>query len=150
MSFEPITTQEDFDARIQDRLVREAKKIRGEFSDYEELKTKAGTYEAAITAAQETIAGHEATIRDLTEKTKRYETDSAKTRIALAKGLPYEMASRLTGETEEEITADAESLQKLMAPTTRVEFPMKGTEPEKVDRETAAFAKMLDDLSKGD
>ncbi len=150
MSFEPITTQEDFDARIQDRLAREAKKIRGEFSDYEELKTRAGTYEATIQAAQDTIAGHEATIQELTDKAKRYETDSAKTRIALAKGLPYEMARRLSGETEEEITADAESLRKLMAPTTRVELPMKGTEPDKVDKETAAYTRMLNELSKGE
>ena len=41
MDFEPIETQEQFDAAIKSRLAREREKARAEFADYEELKARA-------------------------------------------------------------------------------------------------------------
>lgn len=42
-SFEPITSQEDFDKRLGARIIREREK----FADYEELKRKAAEFDAA-------------------------------------------------------------------------------------------------------
>ena len=115
--FKPITTQEEFDAAISDRLKREREK----YADYDNLKSnnseqakKIGDLEKSLNDANEKISGHQKTVDELNAKIKGYETDSAKTRIALAAGLPYEMASRLKGDSEDDIKKDAESLAKMM------------------------------------
>ena len=38
---EPVTTQEQLDKIVKDRLEREREKVRSEFSDYDDLKAKA-------------------------------------------------------------------------------------------------------------
>lgn len=100
--FKPITTQEEFDAAIRDRLNRERQK----YGDYDTLKEQVGT----LTTERDT---YKQQVEDRDAKIRKYETDSVKTRIAAAKGLPASMASRLTGETEEEITQDADSLAQI-------------------------------------
>lgn len=105
MEFQPINTQEEFDARIADRLKRE----RDKFADYDAIK-------ASAAESGKRISELEAKEKELTGRIRQYETDSAKTRIGLAAGLPYEMVSRLSGETEEEIKTDAEALAKLLKP----------------------------------
>ena len=47
----------------------------------------------------------------LESKVKAYETASVKSRIAHELGIPYELANKLSGETEEEIRKDAEALK---------------------------------------
>ena len=89
--FKPINTQEEFDAAIKDRLERE----RGKYADYENLKTQVGT----LTTERDTAVQQ---LGDANAKIKTYETNSVKMRIAQAKGIPAEMALRLTGETEED------------------------------------------------
>lgn len=122
--FKTITTQEEFDAAIGERIKREketlAKKYEGYMSPsdfaekekaskaaYDELKGK-------FDKLQKDAEGHDKAMQELNAKLKGYETDSVKTRIAHEAGLPYEMAKRLTGETEEEIKKDAEALSKLV------------------------------------
>lgn len=122
--FKTITTQEEFDAAIGERIKREketlAKKYEGYLSPaevaekekaskaaYDELKGKHDKL-------QKDAEGHAKTMEELNAKLKGYETDSVKTRIAHEAGLPYEMAKRLTGETEEDIKKDAEALSKLV------------------------------------
>ena len=102
MAFNPINTQEEFDAAIRDRLERE----RGKYADYEDLKTQVSTLTTERDTALQQVAERDA-------KIAKYETDSVKTRIARDKGLPVEVASRLTGETEEEILQDAEALAQI-------------------------------------
>ena len=108
--FTPITSQEAFDAAIAPRLQRERATAIKPFSDYDaikserdNLKTANADLTAKLATAQETV--------------KRYETASVKTRIAHDKGLPYEMADRLAGESEEEISADADRLVKIIGAT---------------------------------
>lgn len=123
--FMPITTQAEFDAAIADRLSRQEKTITARFegamqsADVEKLKTG---YENTIAGLKKQI--EEAGVREaesakqlteLNSRIKGYETDSVKTRIALELGLPYQMAGRLTGETEEDIRRDAEALRGMMS-----------------------------------
>lgn len=127
--FTPITTQAEFDAAIAERLSRQEKSIRAQFDgmmpagDVEKLK--AG-YEETITGLKKQADEAAGQIADLTAKVGRYETDSVKTRIALECGLPYGMAWRLSGETEEEIRRDAESLRGMMKPAAA---PLASPEP---------------------
>ena len=64
------------------------------------------------------IKTHEATVADLTTKVHNYETASVKTKVALEMGLPYQMASRLAGDDEASIRADAEAMKALIGQQT--------------------------------
>ena len=104
--FKPINTQEEFDAAIKDRIERE----RGKYADYESLKAQVGT----LTTERDTAVQQ---LSDANAKIKTYETNSVKMRIAQEKGLPAEMALRLNGETEEEISQDADSMAQIFRAT---------------------------------
>ena len=93
-AFEPITTQEAFEAAVADRLAP--------YADYNDLK-----------AQNEALAGQ---VAELNTRCQTYETDALKSRIAHEVGLPFEMSSRLNGSTEADIRKDAQSLLKLLKP----------------------------------
>lgn len=121
--FTPITTQEDFDKAVQSRLEREAKK----YADYETLKEKAGKYDSIagkdyegqikkltddLKAANDKLAGHETTVKELTARAEKAEREGLKTKIALENKLPLELAGRINGDTEEAMREDAKALSK--------------------------------------
>lgn len=119
--FKKIETQEEFDAIIKERLERERKTLLEKYSDYDGLKKKSEEYDAEISKLSQANKDYETKVSDfnkqineLNSKIKGYETDSAKTRIALEKGLPFEFAKRLNGTTEEEIAKDAEEMAKFI------------------------------------
>ena len=132
--FTPIMTQEDYDAAISERLKREQAK----YSDYDTIKSDLGTLRAQLSAK-------DAEISTLQGKVKGYETDSVKTRIALETGLPLDLRTRLTGETEEEIRADANKLAKLFVQQ-KDPAPLRDTEPPVADEKTAAYKSLLNNL----
>ena len=132
--FTPIMTQEDFDAAISERLKREQAK----YSDYDTIKSDLGTLRVQLSAK-------DAEISTLQGKVKGYETDSVKTRIALETGLPLDLRTRLTGETEEEIRADATKLAKLFGQQ-KDPAPLRDTEPPVADEKTAAYKSLLNNL----
>lgn len=130
--FKAITTQEQLDAVIGERIKRERDAAAKSTS---ELRTKAAEYEkqiAAMTAAAEEsakkYAGYDKTLADLQAKVKGYETASVKMRIAHELGLPYDLASRLQGESEEDIRRDAEALGKVLGETNHAAPPLRSTE----------------------
>ena len=84
-AFEPITTQEAFEAAVADRLAP--------YADYNDLK-----------AQNEALAGQ---VAELNTRCQTYETDALKTRVAHEVGLPFDLAGRLTGSKEEDIRKDA-------------------------------------------
>lgn len=90
--FNPINTQEEFDAAVKER-----------YGDVTDLQGKVSTHEA-------TIADRDKTIAELQGKVKGYETAALKNRIAQEKGIPMDMASRLSGEDEKSIRADADTM----------------------------------------
>lgn len=121
MSFEIIDTQEKFDAVISERLRRERESIGKKFADYDDLKAKTEAYEkqiAELTAAAEKSAkkyqGFDDKIAEMESKLKGYETSSVKMRIAHETGIPFELASRLSGDDEESIRKDAEAMAKFV------------------------------------
>lgn len=138
--FTPIETQEQFDARISDRLARDRKTYAKQFQEDliakgwkspEELETLTADYVSQIDALKNAAAETEkimaAKDAEIAEGAK-YRTDLAKTRIALNAGLRLEFADRLKGETEEEWKKDAESLAKYMAPAVPSAAPLGNPE----------------------
>ncbi len=152
--FKPIETQEAFDAAIKARLERHTKTVteavtkqyEGWISpDDAKKNTEALTKE--ITDLKEKLSVHETTIADLTAKNKVHENRSAKQKIAHEVGIPFELAEKLTGETEEELRADAETLAKY---TVRQGQPSPQYSSEKPvgDTTDAAYLSVLQNLKK--
>ena len=153
--FTVIETQEQLDRIIGERIRRAEEKAAEKYSDYAELKTKNNDYANQISQLTEQIAkqtetinGHDAIVADLKAKVHQYETASVKTKVALELGLPYQMASRLTGEDEKEIRADAEAMAKLIGSQKPV-APLGSGEPvNSGDPSKAAWNSLVSSLTK--
>jgi hypothetical protein len=96
-------TQADVDAAVEKIAAKiraeERRKVMEKFSDYDDLKTKAGE----STTLEQRVAGLEAAATAAEQRALRAE-------IANAKGLTSTQAKRLVGETREELEADADEL----------------------------------------
>lgn len=152
--FEAITSQEQLDGIIRDRLKRDreaqAKRWEGWISPEDHQKALAAA-EKAFADYKKAHAGDEQMIADLTAKNKDYETASLKSRIAHEVGLSYEWISRISGEDEESIRSDAEALKGLVGAKKPDPLPMKSTETDPVDTKNAQFRSVLNGLNlKGD
>jgi hypothetical protein len=112
-TFEPITSQEDLDRILGQRLNRE----RDKYADYDTLKAaadelqqiKAGqmTDMQRIQAeAEEWKSKYEAA----EEQRSQAELQALRALVASEKGLPPKLAARLSGGTREELEADADDL----------------------------------------
>lgn len=117
--------------------------------DYDEIKSAKEKLEkqvkdlnGTLTTTNEKYAGYEKNIEELNGKIKDYEIKNIKYRIANENGIPLELASKLTGETEEDLKKDAETLSSFIRKPT---LPLKHTEP-KVDDESAAYKEILSNL----
>lgn len=137
-------SQEEFDEAVKVRLAREVKKYEGfdEFKakaakydelvalDYPgqldlakksleskdaELSDWKAKLEAAAAESKAMAEKHTADIADLQAKVTAAETVNMKVEAAMNAGLPYSLASRLSGTTPEELKADAEGLAPLIS-----------------------------------
>lgn len=127
MDFEAINTQEEFDARVKEA-----------YGDINDLKNQLQTLTGERDAGAKTIA-------ELTAKVKSYELSALKQSIAAQKGIPAEMAARLTGETEKDIAKDADAMAAMLR---KVKGPAPSFEPDKKDPDAknAALINMLHEL----
>src|SRR5690625_544974 len=115
--------------------------------DYDELKEANATFEQQLNDLQNTINTQKealGSVDDLKKEVETYKLKDLKTSVAIQAGIPLELAGRLSGSTEEEIKADAESLAGLV--NTKQPLPLKHTEPPKADAEESAYANMLEKL----
>lgn len=153
--FKAIETQEELDAIIKARLDRNTKTVTDEVKkSYEGYISpdEAKKLNNQITSLTAQLTERDGSIADLTAKNKQYETASVKARIAHEKGLPFELAERLSGETEEDIAADAETLAKFIS-AGRAPAPLytpQGSSGESAGNEanTAAYAALADSLTR--
>ena len=149
--FKAITTQEELDNIIRDRLKRDreaqAKRYEGYISPEDHDKA-IEEINRAFNDFKATHAGDEQTIADLTAKNKAYETASVKARICHEKGLPYELAERLSGETEQDISADADKLAQFVS-ASKPAAPLYNPQGNAGAKGTAeaAYLSMLGELS---
>ena len=151
--FQAITTQEELDSIIKDRLKRDreaqTKKYEGWISpeDHQKAINEANK---ALDDYKAAHAGDEQTIADLKAKTQECETASLKSRIAHEVGLSYEWIGRISGTAEKSIRAEAESLKNLVrSQPTPAPLPPSSTEQTPADAKTAALKGMLSGLNLG-
>lgn len=150
--FTPITTQEEFNEAIKSRLAREKEK----YGDYDQVKARVealekenGVLKSAAEANKTSVADYNKQIADLQGQVKSFESKDLRLRVAVASGLPIELADRLAGDDEEAIKADAERLVSFIKPTEPTP-PMKSTEPNvDTNGEGVGYKKLLRNL-KGD
>lgn len=144
-TFKPIETQEELDAIIEKRLKREREVTTKRFDGWispEDHQKAIDSANKALDDYKEAHKGDEQTIADLTAKNKAYETASLKSRIAHEVGLSYDWISRISGEDEESIRSDAESLKKLVG--TGAPLPTKNPESgESLDPSKTAYRSVL-------
>lgn len=148
--FQSIETQEAFDKAVKDRLAREREK----FSDYEELKAKNAELESDKVALQTSIDELTNDLQDKNEEISglnsqitSHSLENMRTKIAIENGIPLEMASRLVGDDEDEIRADAEKIAGFIN-SKQPPAPLKNVEPNiptnDVDRAYQQFTEGLD------
>lgn len=144
--FEAITSQEQLDSIIKDRLDRASKKHSEATAELqkelESLKTTNTELSGKLSEYDSKYANVDVVISDLQGKVKSYETDSVKTRVSREYGIPWELRDRLRGETEEEIRNDARALSEILpknsAPRKSSDTtPANGDERKEALRETA-------------
>lgn len=105
-------TQEQVNEIVKERLERE----RAKYSDYEDLKKQVESFNDIKNDYENKLATYsnsQEEINGLKARIKQYEMDSVKTSVCYDLGIPVEFASRLNGETEEEIKADALKIKGL-------------------------------------
>jgi hypothetical protein len=116
--FKVIETQEQLDAIIKSRLDREKAK----YSDYDTLAEKIKNLETENTNLKQAITEKETSesttaskIADLEKDVTAWKNKSLKQQIAMKNGLPFDLADRLQGDTEESLNEDAERLASLVS-----------------------------------
>lgn len=110
--FKPIETQEDLDKIIKARE-------RELLAEYDELKKQFETLKeenANLTSIVDENSEVKKQVSELQNQIKQFETEKLKTKIASEFGIPISVANRLSGENEESIRTDAESLSSFFKP----------------------------------
>ena len=152
MEFKAITTQDELDNVIKDRLARQKETIESQYQDYEEIKkrkeeleTEVGVLNETIKTTNEKYANHDTDLSNLNAKLKDYEISSMRTKVALQHGIPFDLASRLVGEDEESLIKDAEKLAVLVKQKEPI-APLKNMESQ-VGEKDGAYKSLLEGLS---
>lgn len=102
--------------------------------DYDDIKQENELLKQKLGELEETFEEFKGYKEQLAEKDsliKDYELKNLKYRVAVEAGIPLELASRLTGESEDELKRDAEMLSSFIA--RKQTLPLKDTEPNKDD-----------------
>jgi len=137
MAFKPINTQEEFDAAISARLLREREANTKKYGDYDELKSKVEGYEKQL-------AEYATQVETLTTELTNSRIETARMEVAAEHGLPMELAYRLAGNTKGELDADARRIVRSVAQIHREQpAPLRSSEPETVDPLRAGLREMI-------
>ena len=154
-NFKPIETQEELNNLITSRLERAKESVKKE---YEETYKDYDAYKSQIEALNNDKNSLETQLNELNEKlstfdaldakTKKLEAENLKIKIALSEGIPFEMAGRLAGETEEEIKRDAKAMANFISVSKPM--PIKSTEQKQREVGEEAYRKLAEGLRKGE
>ncbi|MGX7088118.1 hypothetical protein [Gemella morbillorum] len=129
--FKVIETQEQLDTIIKARLDREKSK----YADYDSLAEKIKNLETENTNLKQTISDKEESestnlnrIAELEKSVSGWEAKALKQQVAIKYGLPFDLADRLQGDSEESLNEDAERLASLVNVKNYTQ-PLASTEP---------------------
>ena len=139
------------DKEVIDKIMAEHGKtiqnLNQEQEVFDQLKNEKEQLEQQLQQLNDKLTAQEkelSSVEELQSKLKTYELENLKIKIANQAGIPLDLASRLSGETEEEIKADAEKLASFV--NQKPILPLKPTEPENIDPKEQAYSKLLENL----
>lgn len=116
---------------------------------HEQLKEELATLQKQLDDANKTLENERTTLQEqiqaLEKERNTYKTNDLKLRIALESNIPYELANKLSGEDEESLRQDAQTLANYIAKPETV-APLKDVEPQVVDSETESYKNILNNL----
>lgn len=116
---------------------------------HEQLKEELATLQKQLDDANSTLENERTTLQEqiqaLEKESNTYKTNDLKLRIALENNIPYELANKLSGEDEESLRQDAQTLANYIAKPETV-APLKDVEPPVVDSETESYKNILNNL----
>lgn len=151
-----ITTQEELDEIISEKLKQREEKIAQKYVDYEDLKTKSIDFDKEIKGLKKQLdetlknsSNDKKTITELAEKVKSYQHKALKVKVAYECGIPLEIADRLTGDDENAIRTDAQNIRKLLSSKQPV-APLKSNENAQNSKETAYKTLVSNITAKGE
>ena len=116
---------------------------------HEQLKEELATLQKRLDDANSTLESERTTLQEqiqtLEKESNTYKTNDMKLRIALENNIPYELANKLSGEDEESLRQDAQTLANYIAKPETI-APLKDVEPPVVDSETESYKNILNNL----
>ena len=116
---------------------------------HEQLKEELATLQKQLDDANSTLESERTTLQEqiqaLEKERNTYKTNDMKLRIALENNIPYELANKLSGEDEESLRQDAQTLANYIAKPETI-APLKDVEPPVVDSETQSYKNILNNL----
>ena len=149
--FKAVETQEELDKIIGERLKRERKQVEDEFSEkisaLEKENEGLKSENAEVKSSLEKVAEKDTEIEQLQGQVKGYEKSEMQRKVALAHNIPYNLAARIRGESEEEMIEDAKSLAAYFAKDEPVP-PLKN--PDMGADDGGAYKDLLDGLNLDD
>lgn len=147
--FKVIETQEELDRIIGERLKRERKQVEDEFSEkisaLEKENACIKSENTEVKSNLEKAAEKDTEIEKLQGQIKEYEKSEMQRKIALAHNIPYNLAERIHGDTEDEMTEDAKALAKYFEKDDPVP-PLKNPEMN-TGESGGAYKELLDGLN---
>ena len=120
-------------------------------TEADSLKQEKESLETQLNDLQQTLQTKETELSgvdEIKQELEKYKLKDLKTSVAIKAGIPLELASRLSGETEEELKADAETLAGFV--NKKPTLPLKSNEPA-LDDKDSGLKQMLEKInSKGE
>lgn len=123
--FKAIETQEELDYIIKARLEREKAKYSERIKN---LETENTNLKQTIADKETSESTNTSRIAELEKDVTTWKQKSLKQQIAMKNGLPFDLADRLQGDSEESLNEDAERLASLVNVKNYTQ-PLADTEP---------------------
>ena len=150
--FQAITSQEQLDNVIGERLRRQKEQFEEKIKEYESLKEKNSKLQTELEQKNQFIEENK---KETSMRTEDYENlekelsslklQQLKQKIAINNGIPLDLANRLSGDNEETLLEDAKTLSQFINsnPTPQ---PLKSVEDTNVNDEDMAYRQLLNQL----
>lgn len=110
--FKVITTQEELDNVIRDRIRRAKDAEAAKYADYSSIKEELENGRKTLNEYKENLGKTQKAYEDELAKNKTLTAENLRTIAAIEAGLPVSMRDRLKGEDADTLKKDAEELSK--------------------------------------
>jgi len=138
--------EDDVVDKVMAEYGKSVQSYKDKLTEADSLKQEKESLETQLNDLQQTLQTKETELSGVDEiknELEKYKLKDLKTSVAIKAGIPLELAGRLSGETEEELKADAETLAGFV--NKKPTLPLKPNEPD-VNKENQEMEQMLDSL----